>query len=280
MERKLFYTSPIDHDQLDIWPALARELRDAVQSCCSTKVSIALGEEPVFGYGTDSEEAFAALEDTFLDLRDVRIELWSSIRQYGILCFSLGAGITRSERRALMRKLKKKPLRRQTLLEEQEGPYYPDSRHVYAYSLPTDDDRALSSFHELVMGSYDPLVYLGENWLLMGKDEQIEEERYDIVESMGPHLSLFEVSYRGTHEMVWKASAGGDGLVAFMDLEDPALEILAGRFSERCDLRIFSTLGPWLGRVTLHRGHPEDHLAVVYAPPHQPEIEEPVVFMF
>jgi len=279
MERRLFYTSPVDHDRLDVWPALSRDLRSVVESCCSNKVIIALGQDPVFGYGTDSGEALARLESTFLDPRDVRIELWSSIRHYAILCITLGAAIGRSERRSLVRKLNKKLLRQQTLLEEHEGPYYPDGRHVYAYALPTDDDRALTTFHDQLI-SFEPPAYLGENWLLVGKDEQIDQEGYDVLFPVGPQLSLFLANDLEAAESVWKASAQGDGLIVLADAEDPALEAVASRFAGRRDLEIFLTLGPWFSRVTLHRCHPEDHLAVIYAPPHQPEIEEPVVFMF
>ncbi len=81
MQRRLFYTSPVDHHSAESWGRLASSLKRAVESTCGG-ASVEVGSEPLFTYGTDTEEALAEIEEQHLGPREVRIDLWCSIVVY------------------------------------------------------------------------------------------------------------------------------------------------------------------------------------------------------
>lgn len=279
MQRRLFFTSPVDHRSLGGWDGLARSLKAAVAACCERDVTIEVGPRPVFGYGTDVDETRAELEELRLGPREVRVDLWCSVVHYGAICVALGPGIRRPERRALTRRLRKQELARQVLLREHEGPYdFDRGGNVFGYSISPADDRGRSTL-SFLLSPFDGPVYLGEHWLLQGKDERVDDLAFEAASRPSPSLALFLVNDPEAEERVWEAAASGQGLVAFYP-DDPAEAALVRGFADFRDLPIFVAEAPSAGmRVTIGRGRPEDSLAVVYGPPGAPEIDEPLLFM-
>ncbi len=287
MQRRLFYTSPVDHHNLEHWADLGRSLSRAVATIGDSELSVEVGTRPIFGYGSDSEEATAAVEEQRLAPRQVRIDLWCSICFYATVCLTLGPGVSRRERRALRRRLRKKELAAETFLRQHEGPYDLDSGCSYGYSLDPGDDRDRSTIADL-LAPFDPPLYLGERWLLQDRSEQIDTDSFDLVVShrlspiggtSGPDLGIFLALDSAAEERIWQACTAGEGLIACYP-DDPAEEQLLRRFSDFEDLRIFLAEAPSAGmRVTIGRCHQDDSLVVVHGPPYAPELDEPPVFV-
>lgn len=214
MERRLFFTSPVDDRNSGDWAGLARSLKAAVAASCGGDVAVAVGSEPVFGYGTDVDETLAELGELRLGPRDVRVDLWCSVVYYGAICVTLGPGIRRQERRTLTRRLRKTELARQVLLREVEGPYDLDaSGRVFGYPISPADDRGRSTL-SMLLEPFDGPVYLGEQWLLQGQDERVDEDAFEVVVRPSPSLALFLASDPEAEERVWQAAASGQGLIA------------------------------------------------------------------
>lgn len=278
MQRRIFYTSPIDESGLDRWQGLAGRLERAVAATCDGKVSVTAGTQPVFGRGTDVDETLAALEEERLAPRDVRIDLWCSVPFYAAVCLTLGPGIRRGERRALTRRLQKKELSGQTFLREDEGEFHVDTGRVYGYSVSPADDRGRSTI-DFLLTPFDSPIYMGEHWLIQGGDEQVDSESYDLVVRVGTNHAIFLANDPEAAERVWEASTRGEGLIAFHG-DDPAEPEIRRRFSRYEDLVIFLAEKPFSGqRVTIGRCRPEDSLVVIYDPPYAPEVDEPILFM-
>ncbi len=276
MQRRLFYTSPVDHHNSESWEGLASSLKRAVVSACDSGLSVQVGTRPLFGYGTDTEEALAEIEEQHLAPREVRIDLWSSIVFYAAVCVTLGSGIRRKERRALMSRLKKKELSDQTLLREHEGPYDLESGRVYGYSLSPSDDRATIA---RLLEPFDGPIYLGEHWLIQDETEQVDTKSFDLVFRVGPNLAVFFASDPEAEERIWEACLSGEGLIAFY-ADDPAEAALKRRFSDFEDLQILLAEHPSAAmRVTIGRCHQDDSLVVVHGPPYAPELDESVLFV-
>jgi hypothetical protein len=279
MERRLFFTSPVDHHNLRDWGSLARSLKAAVEAACGRDVSVVIGSQPVFGHGTDVDETLAELEEQRLGLREVRVDLWCSIVVYATLCVALGPGIRRQERRALLRRLLKKELTRQVLLREHEGSYdFLGGGYVYGYSISPGDDRDRSTL-SFLLEPFDGPLYLGEPWLLQGTDERVDEEAFEVIVRPAPNLAIFLANDPEAEERIWEMATSGQGLIAFYP-DDPAEAALVRSFADFRDLPILVAEAPSSGiRVTIGRCHQDDSLVVIYGPPGAPEIDEPVLFM-
>lgn len=278
MEKRYFFSSPIDHDSLDTWPGLAESLAKMARQVCRGEISVVVGSKPVFGYDIDAYESLEALAQDPLDPREVRVDLWSDVRRHAVICLSLGPGLVRSEHRSLLQKVEKGPLRGEARLREVEGPYDLDSGVVYGYALSAEDAGDRSAIEVLLM-PYDPPTYLGESWLIQGSDEQVDPEAYGTSFEVSPDLTVFMAEHREAEEEVWRRSAQGEGLVVAYDEEAETPALLQGFFAHK-DLALF--IGPARGhgqRVTLNRGPLGEPLVVVYDPAYAPEIEAPILFM-
>lgn len=291
MERRLFFTSPVDHHNLGSWDGLGRSLKAAVAASCGRDVSIEVGTRPVFGYDTDVDETLAELEELRLGPREIRVDLWCSIFFYGTICVTLGPGLRRQERRALTRRLSKKELARHTLLREHEGAYDLDSGRVFGYQLFPGDDRARSTITE-ILEPFDGPVYLGEEWLVQDEDGILDNESFELIASrlkvagsgvegaVEEYLALFLARDPEAEARAWlNATASGQGLIALY-ADDAAEAKLVRRFTAFEDLPILLAEAPSANmRVTIGRCHDDDSLVVVYGPPWAPEVDEPVLFM-
>ncbi len=278
MQRRLFYTSPVDHHNLEEWPDLARSLSHAAEAACDRDIRLEVGPRPVFGYGTDVEEMLSALEAQELAPRQVRVDLWCSICFYAAVCVTLGPGIRRRERRDLIRRLGNKQLAGEAFLRQHEGAYDLDSGQCYGYHPEAADDRDRSTIADLLT-AFDQPLYLGERWLLQDQNEQIDSESFDLIVPSGPNLGIFQAKDSAAEEIIWQACRNGEGLIAFYP-DDPAEEQMLRRFSDFEDLRIFHAEAPSAGmRVTIGRCHQDDSLVVVHGPPWAPELDQPPMFV-
>ncbi len=277
MQRRLFYTSRADPHDADAWLTLAAAFEKVAGAACARDVSVAIGDQPVFGPDLDNDEALLRVEEAVPPPRSVGIDRWCTYAEYGTICMTLGANISRGERRKLQRAVGKRGLAGHSLVREHLGPYDYQDAEVFAYKLPVDQEDARVTLRSLVL-PLDTTCYIGERWLLQGDDEQLDSSAYNLMTEFGPGLAFFHAKNQDAEARIWQSCVRGEGLIALYP-DDPDLDDIVRHFANRQDLGVLSRGRSYDLRVTVGRCRPEDSLVVVYQSVHAPEIDAPLAFV-
>ena len=277
---RYLYASPVDLDNLGDWVDWSARLSRTVGQNVEERHELRVIEEPLLAPGIDVEERLAALEELEMASRGIRLELWSVHRGYGVVAITLGPGIVRRERRALLRGLDK-ALAPRPLLAQHEGPWDLDRCTAFGYALDPADEADRVQIRWLVEALDQPL-YMGERWLLQDRSEAIDPARYFIGQQICPRRVVFVAETEKAELDAWAQATSGEGLIA-LDPDDADLDLFARHFGASHDLETFlvQATAHNLPRVTLGRGPrgPGGPKVMVFDPPgYAPEIDELPIF--